>query len=297
MNDGGNSGPFRRPADLETLLRAAQHRIELPPTPNVWPAIEGELMAIDQQAARSHSRPFRLAWRRHDRVMVTALLLLLIVITALLAVPDFRTAVADRLGLSGIVIRFVGEAPPELPPPAPHEAIGYLGRQLSSSEARTEVDFSILVPATAVLGEPDRVYVGFGRSEEPIVTLVYRDSDELPESEFTGVGALLTQFRASTSRELIEKGLYAKGIFPDTTLTSVTVSGAPGYWIEGADHMLVYEVSSGETFTDELRLAGNVLLWERGDMTYRLESELTMETAIEIAESLVPVETDAVGTD
>ncbi|MDQ3692372.1 MAG: hypothetical protein M3464_01920 [Chloroflexota bacterium] len=297
MNDGGNGGQVLQPADLEPLLRAAQHRVEFPPTPDVWPAIERELVAINQAAAGNHLRPFRPEWRRYHRVLVTASLMLLIVIMALLAVPDFRTAVADRLGLSGIVIWFIDEAPPELPAPSPQEATRYLGRHLPMSEARSAVDFSIQVPTTAAMGEPDWVYLTFGRAEELIVTLAYRNSDALPESEFTGVGALLTQFRASTNRDLIEKGLYSKGISPDTRLTSVTVSGAPGYWIEGAAHLLLYEVPSGETFGDELRLAGNVLLWEGGDMTYRLESELTMEAAIAIAESMLPVVTDGAGTD
>jgi hypothetical protein len=35
----------------------------------------------------------------------------------------------------------------------------------------------------------------------------------------------------------------------------------------------------------ELRVTGNVLLWQKGDLTLRLESALGLPSAIEVAES------------
>lgn len=44
---------------------------------------------------------------------------------------------------------------------------------------------------------------------------------------------------------------------------------------------------SGSQFEiDTLRLASNTLLWERGDITYRIEAEISLETALRIAASI-----------
>jgi len=34
---------------------------------------------------------------------------------------------------------------------------------------------------------------------------------------------------------------------------------------------------------------GHVLIWENGEVTYRLETDLSMEEAVKIAESLEPI--------
>jgi hypothetical protein len=36
-------------------------------------------------------------------------------------------------------------------------------------------------------------------------------------------------------------------------------------------------------------IAGHVLIWAEGDVTYRLETSLSMEEAVRVAESLEPV--------
>ena len=66
---------------------------------------------------------------------------------------------------------------------------------------------------------------------------------------------------------------------PQTKIVPVTVAGEPGYWITGARH--VVEFQSGEP-----RLAGNVLLFLRRNLTVRIEGELTRLQALDLARSL-----------
>jgi hypothetical protein len=55
------------------------------------------------------------------------------------------------------------------------------------------------------------------------------------------------------------------------------VDGAPGVWISGAPHVVL-----GPELPP--RLAGNVLVWVRGAVTYRLEGKgLTLDAAQDVA--------------
>ena len=91
----------------------------------------------------------------------------------------------------------------------------------------------------------------------------------------------MTQFPGDVDQGFIEKGLG-----PGTRLESVTVNGRPGYWIEGRPHAFVYRDANGNVRDESYRLAGNVLLWEDGDLLLRLESALSKEEALRIASSV-----------
>lgn len=113
------------------------------------------------------------------------------------------------------------------------------------------------------------------------VTVVWAPSDELPEVLDTGVGALLTRFRASIERDLLEKQLFQGG-----TLEVTSVGDAPAYWIGGAAHGFYVLDPDGRVVSDRARLAGRVLLWQRGGYTYRFESSLPRDRAVAIAASI-----------
>jgi hypothetical protein len=66
----------------------------------------------------------------------------------------------------------------------------------------------------------------------------------------------------------------------------VAVGDGRGFWIEGDAHVFVYRDAAGEIRSDEYRLAGNVLLWEREGLTFRLESALGKEQALRIADGV-----------
>jgi hypothetical protein len=70
-----------------------------------------------------------------------------------------------------------------------------------------------------------------------------------------------------------------------TQISDVTVGGEHGFWIEGA-HTVGYTDGSGEIVQDDLRIADNTLLWQVGRVTFRLESALSKDASIRIAESI-----------
>src|SRR5438045_2994746 len=83
-----------------------------------------------------------------------------------------------------------------------------------------------------------------------------------------GVGLLLGEFTGDISREAMDK--FTQG----ATLAVVRVDGTNGFWLEHG-HAVGYADPRGQMVADDLRLAGNVLLWEQGPLTIRIESALS----------------------
>ena len=92
---------------------------------------------------------------------------------------------------------------------------------------------------------------------------------------------MISEFRGN-----VDAGFFEKILGPGTTLTKVTVGGSPGYWISGAPHFFFYIDPQGQAVNDDHPTVGDVLLWTKGDVTYRLETSLGMAAAIRLAESL-----------
>ncbi|MBA3451298.1 MAG: hypothetical protein H0T18_08810 [Chloroflexia bacterium] len=241
-----------------------------------------------------HEIPRGLGTTRGRRVLLVAACLLIVIVAGLVLFPEARTAIADRLGLRGVIIRWVDETPS--PEPAPVGAPLLLGRQVTLEDARAAVDFRVHLPSADGFDSPAEVYL-LGQGEDTMVSFVYPARPGLPTSEFIGVGALLTQFQGETDRGLIEKGLAEKTIDPETTLEYVGVGGETGFWITGAPHgfFLVCD-DGGDCREERYRLAGNVLLWEQDGLTLRLESSLTRDEALAVAASMRATDENVAGT-
>jgi hypothetical protein len=70
------------------------------------------------------------------------------------------------------------------------------------------------------------------------------------------------------------------------SLKGVEVNGQPAYWVEGL-HLLYFYDADGRVDAQLTRLVeGNTLIWTVDDVTYRLETVLTLEEAIRMAESM-----------
>lgn len=111
----------------------------------------------------------------------------------------------------------------------------------------------------------------------PTGASVYRGRD----GELAG---LLTEFRGGLAPELI--GKLAGG---GTRVETVTVAGgAPGIFLSGGPHAVFYRDPNGEIREETLRLAGNTLLWQRGELLLRLESALSRAEALRVARSVRP---------
>ncbi len=209
--------------------------------------------------------------RRRRRALVLAFAVLVLAVAAAMAVPQARTAILEFFRLRGATVERVETLPPV---PSRTAEILDLGRRT----APEEID-GVLVPS--VLGAPDAAYVAtepYGRR----VTLVYSPSTGVPESPFTGVGILVTQFAGEADEAFLRKLADA-----GTGIERVQVGPYGGLWLEGGPHVVtVVGESEDELYEDRGRLAGNTLLLDRGDVLVRIEGRLDRERALEIAESL-----------
>ena len=241
---------------VEALLREVGERIAWPQGVDIAPAVLGRL-------DRAAERPRRLALAWVGLALLATILIL--------AIPPAREAIADLLGVAGIRIELGTDEP---------TTAGYelaLGEEMTKAQVESESGRMIAVPAD--LPPPEAIYL----SNSPLegeVTMVWAPTPTIPEMGDTGVGLLITQFRATGV------GSYLKRATLGTRVVVVPVSGADGYWIEGAPHMLVFEEPDGVVRHELSRLAANVLIWEAGGVTYRVESTLDLRSTLEIAESM-----------
>jgi Domain of unknown function (DUF4367) len=272
----------RRELDLEGALADLAAAIEFPPTPDLAGAVAtrlAEAQAPVPTPARARRRLAglgrRTGWRR---LAVVGLAAVLLAAAVLVASPGTREAVARRLGLRGIDVQLGGPPPPTVTTtPGTRLDLG-LGDRVTLEEARRRVDFPVLVPSG--LGQPDAVFVDEAVPAGGRVDLVYRARPGLPASPFTDAGMLVTQFKGQPTPEFLKK-VTRMGV-----VEAVTVGGEPGYWFSGEPHFFTYIDAAGRFREEQTRLAGNTLIWQRGDLTLRLEGELPKEEAIRIAESM-----------
>jgi hypothetical protein len=273
-----------RELDLERALADLAAALEFPPTPDLAATVTARLdeapapaPAPPTPADRARRWLAGLAgWRR---LAAAGLAVVLLAAAVLVASPGTREAVARRLGLRGIGVELGGPPPPTVTTtPGGRLELG-LGDRVTLEEARRRVDWPVLVPA-AGLGRPDAVYVNEAVPSGGRVDLVYRARPGLPASPFTDVGLLITEFQGKPTPEFLKK-VTAMGV-----VEQVTVGGEPGYWFSGEPHFFTYQDAAGALREEQTRLAGNTLIWQRGDLTLRLEGELPKEEAIRIAESM-----------
>lgn len=100
-------------------------------------------------------------------------------------------------------------------------------------------------------------------------TVVVVDGDEILLTEFVGV---------------LEGAATAKSVGEGSTVLEVSVDGAPGLWIDGDPHEVVFTDADGTLVFEGF--AGNTLLWQDGDVVRRLEGFDDLESAIDFASSI-----------
>ena len=117
-----------------------------------------------------------------------------------------------------------------------------LGRPVPTGRLDATIS-EVLVPAA--LGSPDAAYVSaetYGRR----LTLVYEPGDGVPESPYSGVGILVSEFVGESDPGFIDK-LVAAG----ATVERVQVGDYPALWIEGGPHVVLFHGDDGRVFEDQ----------------------------------------------
>ena len=235
---------------LELRLRALGHELELPPEPALAPSALGRL-------SPSGTRP--LQWRR---AAAFALALVAIAVATAFAVPQARTAILRFFHLGGATVIRVET----LPPAVERKHAGGLGRPMPRAEAERRLGFRLALPRFAG-GGPRRVYV-IGQA---VGTMVVRwHSRRVLLSEFSSFGASALKKLAANA----------------TIIDSVEVNGRAGLWLEGGPHTLTYFDRELGFQQRTILIRGNVLLWLHGELTLRLEGNLTRSQAIELARTI-----------
>ena len=265
--------------ELRHALGELGQSLAYPSEPRVARAVDIRLRAEagagfgPPEGVRPRGRPaWRPTWTRRQLVGL-ALGVAFALLVTVSASPSARHAVANWLGLRGVDIDYGA------PDPVAGASLD-LGERVALAEARTRAGFPLLLPPENQTGLPDEVYV----SPTPAggrVSLLWRGNERLARLPGSDVGLLLTQFRASVDDVLVRKLVHG-----GVRVAEVRVAGERGFWFEGEPHQLFFSDERGQFFADRSRLAGNTLVWERGDLTLRLESALSRDEAIGLAESL-----------
>ena len=87
------------------------------------------------------------------------------------------------------------------------------------------------------------------------------------------------------SLHIIPKGSWAIGKVEPAIIQETNVNDHPAIWAVGPYPLIL---SNGDAQFMRM-IDGQVLIWADGDVTYRLETDLTLEEALKVAESLAPI--------
>jgi hypothetical protein len=270
----------------EERLREIASNMDYPVTPNMADAVRRRL-ADDRQAAVGE--PWftgKLAW---------AVAALLVAVGLLLAVPQARAAIVNFFHIGDIRLfpnkpmatpSKAAEATPSPATVSPTTTVtaerrltadpalaGLLG-QTSLAELEAELGGAMLLPSYPEgIGLPDAVYF----QDEFGLLGIQAWFDTADEEKVWAVLYTL----------ILNEGAYASKIhFQVDTLLEADVNGQGAYWVE-AQHNLAFYDGEGQIYPKLTRLVeGNTLIWTVDEVTYRLETGLSLEEALRMAESM-----------
>ena len=250
---------------LEARLVSAPHHFAYPPTPDI--AANGR--SVKPRGVLRLRPTYRFA------LGITFASLLL---AGLLSAPRVRAAVLEflRIGAVRIFLGQPGESPlQEVTPQGTSPAstplylasIHDLGGETTLEHARELAGLQIPLPTyPSDLGAPEQVFLqDLGGS---VVVLVWNDPDQPGQ--------------AKMSLHVIGPGSFTLTKIQPEVIETTKVNGKEAVWAVGPYPL---EMKNGNV--DIRRMVdGNVLIWSEGEITYRLESDLPLDEAIKVAESL-----------
>ena len=252
--------------DLGAAIRASEPAWPAsPPLASIVAERIGETERLPQLRPRL-SLPSR---RRTVLILVAAMLLL--------AAAAVAARLVVRIGAETVTV--VPGPPTSLPTSVLSPVV--LGDPTSLGVAAATAGFDPLVPGR--LGDPAGVWVGATPVGETWASgsrlvLAWSPTPALPAVDDLPWGAVLIEFHGQSA-------LAAKSMFEGTgQIRSVTVDGRDGVWLTGLHTLALAPKDGGEPL--ELRVTGNVLVWQRGDLTLRLETSLGLPSALEVARSI-----------
>lgn len=273
--------------DLHDRLLVISRLIHVPETPDIAASVR---QALSQEPATHRPQavgpPSPVSWLRRPAALAAAVALLLI--AGIVLIPATRETVAGWLGVPGIQIQFTDDdddpTPTVVATPQPNLGL-LLGDPVTLDEARRRVDFAIALPNIPGLGMPDEIYVRLRPGADQVVYL-YGARPGFPAAAETGIGLLLIQFEAPD-----DAFWGVKQVTGSNDVRVVSVNGRDGLWIGGSHQLLIAPdpdpVTNARAGDLAARPSANVLLWADDGITYRIESTLSRQESISLAESVV----------
>jgi len=152
-----------------------------------------------------------------------------------------------------------------------------LGHRTSLANMRRRMP--VLVPTADDLSRPDQVR--FDSSNGLHASLLYRWRPGLPEIPHAdGAGLVIEEF-VGDGRTMVRKYLSDR-----TVAEPVDVNGNPGVYLSGGTHLVFYEDPSGLDVQAEGRTVGRALIFQHGELTIRIEGNLSRDRMVAIARTL-----------
>lgn len=271
---------------FEKQMLSIAKGLDYPRTPDVAGSVMTELgPSPSPQGGVRGKGGLRIISRR----LVWSLTIILILFSSLMLIPPARAAIIEFIQI-GVVRIFRAEPTPLAPPnqeipstevpvtatPVPTSQplipiLEKLAGEMTLEEAQKAVNYPILLPSyPADLGQPDRVFVQ--EAEGKMTILVWVDPQKPSQ--------------VLMSLHLIPAGSWAIDKFDPALVQETRVNGQRAIWAVGP-----YPLRLRNSDLQYMRLIeGHVLIWTDGDLTYRLETESSVEDAIKVAESLKPIQ-------
>ncbi|MEX2229374.1 MAG: hypothetical protein WEB13_07020 [Dehalococcoidia bacterium] len=246
-------------ARVERLLAEAARGAAYPPPPALRARVLASLAA---ERARAGGRPAVARGRRRTVLTAVAALVAAFALAAVAAIPPARTAVAEFFGLvAGERIERGAVVPSNLPAPARPDQFA---RPAGLTEAAAALGAEVPLPAD--YGTPEGIFiVAYGG--HPLVILQYPTFD-------------LWETRG-------ESFVVVKRVPADAILSIETVRGRPAYWIESRAYEVRFFGPDGvEVLGARRTVDRHALIWRGEELYYRIETELPLGAARDVAASL-----------
>jgi hypothetical protein len=241
---------------LERALTAVASDVAFPSTPPMAPAVVSRLRA-EREARVRPPFPSMALWSRRRAVVLVA-----VGLAAVLAL-----AFAARLVLGAAEIR----VQPGAPSGTPLVPSG-LGSPVPVAEVDEAVRFDVRLPAGPA---PDEAYVFRTNAAGNAALFAWRADERDAALPGTPWRQMLIEIRGDEQTLVKDVGQLKDAL-------TVFVDGRRAFWIDAPHTLIVRTPEGSETFL----IRANVLIWVDGDVTYRLETTLDQEAAIELAETV-----------
>ena len=262
--------------EFENQLRHIANGMDYPRTPDIAGFVAVHL--------RTPTRSRFVLKRR-----VRSLTILLVLLSSLLFIPTARAAILEfiQVGIVRIFPQGIGSTPEVVTTATPEgiipstatpgetsqlliQFLDQIAGETKLASAQAIVPYQIMLPSYPKgLGQPNHVYVQ--DVEGAMTILVWTDPDQ-PE-------------RVTMSLHFIPVGHWAINKFAPVAIQETKVNGQQAIWAVGPYPLFMKD---GQLQVERL-INGHVLIWADGDLTYRLETDLSLDEAVKIAESLQPI--------